>query len=125
MRLFTSLLLLAVAAVLPAAAETRLERGKRVVNEALTALGGEKFLAMEDRTEEGRASRYLKSASPVAGRLGPVEVTGIYSDWRDAGGIKVPFKTVIQQAGQPFGESTISSFTANTGLKADEVGKKP
>jgi hypothetical protein len=37
------------------AAETRQERGKRVVYEALQALGGDAFLHMEDRVETGRA----------------------------------------------------------------------
>ena len=36
-------------------AETARERGKRVVNEALEALGGRAYLAMEDRVESGRA----------------------------------------------------------------------
>jgi hypothetical protein len=36
-------------------AETNLERGKRVVNEAVAALGGERFLNMETREESGRA----------------------------------------------------------------------
>jgi len=37
------------------AAETRQERGKRVVYEALQALGGDAFLNMQDRVETGRA----------------------------------------------------------------------
>src|SRR5581483_1352080 len=36
-------------------AETNEQRGKRVVNEALAALGGEHYLAMRDRLEAGRA----------------------------------------------------------------------
>jgi hypothetical protein len=36
-------------------AETARDRGKRVVYEALEALGGKAYLAMEDRTESGRA----------------------------------------------------------------------
>ena len=40
------------------AAETAHERGKRVVNEALQAVGGKAFLAMEDRVESGRAARF-------------------------------------------------------------------
>src|SRR3954453_18045172 len=37
------------------AAETAQDRGKRVVYEALQALGGDAFLHMEDRVEAGRA----------------------------------------------------------------------
>jgi hypothetical protein len=71
-----------------AQAETAVQRGKRVVNEALEALGGDRFLAMQDRVEEGRAysfyrrrltglsqariyTRYLRAAAP--GELGQRE----------------------------------------------------
>lgn len=49
------LALLCVAAVLAGAAETHAERGKRVVDEAVAALGGDAFRKMEDRVEAGRA----------------------------------------------------------------------
>lgn len=52
-------LLLFSVRVLPA--ETAVERGRKVVNEALEALGGDKFLAMEDRIEEGRAYSFYRS----------------------------------------------------------------
>lgn len=42
-------------------ADTAAERGKKVVNEALEALGGDKFVAMEDRIEEGRAYSFYRS----------------------------------------------------------------
>jgi hypothetical protein len=69
------------------AAETAAERGKRVVNEALQALGGAAFQSVQDRVETGRAysfyrdelsglsvariyTRYLKPANPpVPGTL--------------------------------------------------------
>ena len=35
--------------------ESHQARGKRVVNEALAALGGDAFLHMQDRVETGRA----------------------------------------------------------------------
>jgi hypothetical protein len=42
-------------------AETRQERGKRVVNEALQALGGDAYLHMEDRVEMGRAYSFYRA----------------------------------------------------------------
>ena len=52
----------ALAAALAAApAETRQERGKRVVNEALQALGGDAYLHMEDRVEMGRAYSFYRA----------------------------------------------------------------
>jgi len=40
--------------------ETAHERGKRVVNEALQAVGGKAFLAMRDRVESGRAYSFYR-----------------------------------------------------------------
>jgi len=42
------------------AAETAHERGKRVVYEALQAVGGRAYLAMEDRVESGRAYSFYR-----------------------------------------------------------------
>jgi hypothetical protein len=58
MRLATVLLLFA--SCLAQAAETPRERGKRVVNEALAALGGKAYLTMEDRVETGRAYSFFR-----------------------------------------------------------------
>ncbi len=43
------------------AAETRTERGERVVREAVAALGGEAFLRMQDRVEAGRAYSFYRA----------------------------------------------------------------
>jgi hypothetical protein len=64
------------------AAESAHERGKRLVNEALQAVGGKAYLAMEDRVESGRAYSfyrqelqglsiakiYTRYVTPVAGK---------------------------------------------------------
>ena len=53
--------LLAAFAAPPAhPAETRQDRGKRVVEEALQALGGDAYLHMEDRVERGRAYSFYR-----------------------------------------------------------------
>jgi hypothetical protein len=59
MRLFLLLPLLLSYSL--AVAETSQERGKRIVDEALAALGGDKFLAMKDRIESGRAYSFYRS----------------------------------------------------------------
>ena len=41
-------------------AETNQDRGKRIVNECLAALGGDRFLSMQNRTEEGRAYSFYR-----------------------------------------------------------------
>lgn len=48
------------AAAMASPAESDQARGKRVVEEALAALGGEKFLAMSDRIETGRAYSFYR-----------------------------------------------------------------
>ena len=56
MRKLTLLLAIAIAP----GAETNQDRGKRVVNDALAALGGDRFLAMQDRVESGRAYSFYR-----------------------------------------------------------------
>ncbi|HEY7337562.1 MAG TPA: pitrilysin family protein [Bryobacteraceae bacterium] len=58
-------------------------------------------------------------------REGPAEVVETYSDWRDAGGLKMPFKVSMQQNGKKFGDVTVSDYQFNTGLKAEDLSKKP
>lgn len=74
-------------AFLASAAETRQDRAKRVVNEAIQALGGDAFLHMQDRVEYGRAYSFYRSEltglslakiytrylSPAPGQLGQRE----------------------------------------------------
>jgi hypothetical protein len=49
-----------VFAGMAAGAETAQQRGRRVVDEALQALGGKAFLSMEDRVESGRAYSFFR-----------------------------------------------------------------
>jgi len=70
----TSGLLFAIAiAVFPAGAESNLERGKRIVDEAVEALGGENFLQMADRVETGRAYSFYRE------RLNGLSIATIYT----------------------------------------------
>jgi hypothetical protein len=52
-------MLLALAGV-AASAETSQERGKRIIDEALAALGGQNYLNMRDRVESGRAYSFYR-----------------------------------------------------------------
>jgi hypothetical protein len=60
-----------------------------------------------------------------AGQNGPAEVVESFSDWREAGGIKVPFKIQIQQGGKPLGDLTVQEYKFNSGLKVEELSQKP
>jgi hypothetical protein len=55
----------------------------------------------------------------------PSEVVETFSDWRETGGLKLPFKVVLQQDGKKAGEVTVAEYQFNTGLKAEELAKKP
>jgi hypothetical protein len=61
MRRGIAILAACLAAASAPAAETAAERGKRLVSEALQALGGPAFLQMRDRTETGRAFSFYHS----------------------------------------------------------------
>jgi zinc protease len=53
------------------------------------------------------------------------EVVEGYSDWRETAGIKMPFKGSLQQDGKKVGDVTVAGYQFNTGLKADDLSKKP
>lgn len=55
----------------------------------------------------------------------PQEVEEVFSDWRDVGGIKMPFKWTILQGGKKFGDVTVQEYKINSGLTDQELSKKP
>src|ERR1700688_5099035 len=57
---YASLAALGVACAFALNAETAQEKGKRVVNECLDALGGDRYLKMENREESGRAYSFYR-----------------------------------------------------------------
>lgn len=56
---------------------------------------------------------------------GQPETTETYSDFRDVSGVNLPFKTAVEQGGQPAGSATVSATTINTGVTAEVIGKRP
>ncbi len=59
--------------------------------------------------------------------MGPVpsEVRETFSDWREVDGIKLPFKVVMEQNEQKVGDVVVSEIKLNTGIKPEELSKKP
>jgi zinc protease len=55
----------------------------------------------------------------------PSEVKETFSDWREVDGIKLPFKVLMEQNEQKVGEVTISEIKINTGIKPEDLNKKP
>ncbi len=74
------------------AAETAEQRGRRVVDEALAALGGDAFLHVQDRIETGRAYSFynsqLSGAAPIA---------KIYTRYLAPAGVPVPGKLYVEE----------------------------
>jgi len=79
-------------------AETREERGKRVVNEALEALGGQAFLNMDDREETGRAYSFYRE------QLTGLSIARIYTRYL----APVPGKIALRER-QAFGKDQSSA----------------
>jgi hypothetical protein len=48
-----------------------------------------------------------------------------FSDWREVAGVKVPFKITIVQDGKEASAGTVQDYKFNTGLKPEDLSKKP
>ncbi|HEV2445275.1 MAG TPA: hypothetical protein VGS58_05115 [Candidatus Sulfopaludibacter sp.] len=104
---------IAGAALLPLraqTAETRQARGKRVVSEALAALGGDSFLHMQDRVESGRAYSFYRA------EMSGTSIATIYTRYL----APVPGK-VMQRERQSFGREEQDGFVLFTETEAWEV----
>jgi hypothetical protein len=112
---YRSVLLLVCA--LAARGETIQERGKRVADEAVAALGGDKFLAMRDRVESGRAYSFYRE------RLRGLSVATIYTRYLDM----APAGALAQRERQSFGKDEYSSllFTDGKGFEITFRGARP
>ncbi len=53
------------------------------------------------------------------------KVEETYSDWRNVNGIKMPFHVSIEQAGKKFAEVSVKEWKLNSGLKPEELSKRP
>lgn len=79
-RIFAVSLPAAVAARTLRAAETPEDRGRKLLDRLIVALGGDTFLNMQDRTEEGRAYSFFRD------NLSGLSVVHIYTQYRSQPG---------------------------------------
>jgi hypothetical protein len=88
--------------------------------------------AVEISSKDGESARLevdektgvpLKISYPQEGGSGTVVQE--YSDWRDVGGMRLPFHWVITQGGKKFATVTVDDYKVNSGLTPDALGKKP
>lgn len=67
----------------------------------------------------------LMKKTYVGGFMGaPGELEEIYSDWRDVGGLKLPFVVTLWQGGQKRGEQKVTEIRINPGVE-DAAYRKP
>jgi hypothetical protein len=71
----------------------------------------------------GLPAKEVYSTEQPNGTVSPLEE--IFDDFQQAGGIKVPKKITVNQNGKKFGELTIEEYKFNSGLKTDDLSKKP
>jgi hypothetical protein len=55
----------------------------------------------------------------------PIYSEEVYDDFRDAGGVKVPFKITISQGGSKFADVVVKEYKINTGLNPLELARRP
>ena len=108
--------LLLVCCTLAAAAETPAERGKRVVDEALRALGGDAFLHMQDRVESGRGYGFYRE------ELSGLAVVKIYTRYL----APVPGQIAVRERdAQGKNEASVVLFTENGAWEVTFRGARP
>src|SRR4051794_12428733 len=101
-------------------AETQLERGKRVVNEALAALGGEKFRGMQTRVESGRVYSFYHE------RLTGLSIAKIYTRYDPHPDPAKPEALYVRER-QAFGkkEDSVVLFLEDAEYQLPYRGAKP
>jgi zinc protease len=55
----------------------------------------------------------------------PIYSEDLYEDFRDVGGIQVPFRITINQGGRKFSDVVVKDYKINTGLKPLEIARRP
>ena len=110
------ILLLACCTLAASAAETAAERGKRVVDEALRALGGDAFLHMQDRVESGRGYGFYRE------QLSGLAIVKIYTRYL----APVPGQIAIRERdAQGKKEDSVVLFTENGAWEMSFRGARP
>ena len=78
-------------------------------------------LQVDEKT--GLPLKVMYQGAAMGGPPQPVEE--VYSDWREVGGVRVPYKWTIVQGGKKFGDVTVQEYKINSGLTDQELSKKP
>jgi len=55
----------------------------------------------------------------------PSQVEDVYDEWMEVNGIRAPKRIRINRGGAPFGETRIQDLKLNSGLKVEDLSKRP
>jgi zinc protease len=55
----------------------------------------------------------------------PIYSEDVYEDFRDVGGIKVPFKITVNEGGRKFADIVVKDYKINTGMNPLELARRP
>ncbi|MBZ5617970.1 MAG: insulinase family protein [Acidobacteriia bacterium] len=72
---------------------------------------------------EGLPATVLYNAVHLTGP--PVSAQEDFSDFRDVGGIKIPYQVRVMQGGRKYADVTVTDARVNTGLRVQDLGKRP
>jgi len=87
----------------------------------ISSKGGESVrLTLDEKT--GLPTTLAYTQSQAEGGKG---VEQVYSDWRDAGGLHLPFQWTVMQGGQKFATVKVQDYSVNSGLTQEGLSKKP
>jgi hypothetical protein len=89
--------------------------------EIASSTGDKARLTLDSAT--GLPAKISYMTTPMAGT--PVEVVETYSAWKAVNDVMLPFEYGIEQAGKKFAEGKITSYQINSGLKVEDLSKKP
>jgi hypothetical protein len=99
-------------------------RSVNALEDGTLEIGGEgQIVKLGFNSETGLPERIVYDAVHAAGP--PVTVLEEYHDFRDIAGVKIPFRISITQGGQKFAEVTVNEVKINSGLKVDDLVKRP
>jgi predicted Zn-dependent peptidase len=82
---------------------------------------GDRAVTLYIDASTGELLKKQYQSEAIAGAAAKVEET--YEDFREAGGLRVPFKATVFQNGQKFGEIQITELQYNSGLKPEDLAK--
>jgi len=87
----------------------------------ISSKDGENVRVTVDR-QTGLPAKLAYQQSPAEGGSAVEEV---FSDWRDTGGLRLPFQWTVMQSGKKFAAVTVQDYKINSGLTAETLGQKP